>query len=372
MLQLLQECPPPLHLNTRSSKSMGASATDPFNKAVRESLCRNWSHQAERMATAVPDNTGGSEQDIESITLSHIITGFLEDEHEGESRDGSGPNVSEDSRSDAENSSAQESITFLGQQLYQIQQGASSCSTRLEVMLLGDVNRALAAAKEKLGLSIENDSEKNSLRRFIMNSLRCRGYDAGICNSRWEKTHSYPAGDYQFIDVVVEGTSKTRNDRLFVDIDFRTQFEIARPTDQFDGLLQMLPILFVGREDNLCQVIKIMCAAARWSLKDKGMHIPPWRKFWYVKAKWMGPHKRTINPDSTETFPRARQLLLQQQPGIAPLKERGTRWNVCLNDQRGLHFAQERDRSKVITEGRTLKSRISCLATASAEAESVR
>jgi uncharacterized protein (TIGR01615 family) len=104
-------------------------------------------------------------------------------------------------------------------------------------------------------------------------------------------------GDYEFIDVVIEG-SKLENERFFVDIDFRAQFEIARPSDEYNALLQQLPILFVGRADKLCEIVKIMCDAARRSLKERGMYIPPWRKYRYMQAKWMGSYKRTTNSSS--------------------------------------------------------------------------
>jgi hypothetical protein len=45
------------------------------------------------------------------------------------------------------------------------------------------------------------------------------------------------AGYYDYLDGILNGILKTTNSgrsvRLFVDLDFRTQFEIARPTRDF-------------------------------------------------------------------------------------------------------------------------------------------
>ncbi|GLJ18789.1 hypothetical protein SUGI_0335460 [Cryptomeria japonica] len=165
---------------------------------------------------------------------------------------------------------------------------SSSDNTNLEAILLQNVIKAT----EKAGLSSGMESRgKSNARPFVMKRLRCAGYDARICKSQWKQVNSYPAGDYEYIVVNTEAPSLkyNSNDRLLVDIDFRSQFEIARPTAEYSALLQMLPSCFVGRADQLRAMIKIMCDAAKISLKAEGLHLPPWRKYRYVEAKWLGP-----------------------------------------------------------------------------------
>lgn len=94
-------------------------------------------------------------------------------------------------------------------------------------------------------------------------------------------------GEYEYIDVISEG------ERVLIDIDFRSEFEIARSTSSYKSILQSLPFIFVGKSDRLQQIIAIVSEAARLSLKKKGMHIAPWRKSDYIKAKWLSPHIRT-------------------------------------------------------------------------------
>lgn len=85
------------------------------------------------------------------------------------------------------------------------------------------------------------------------------------------------------------------DDRLIIDIDFRSEFEIARSTKSYKAILQMLPHIFVGRTDRLQKIINIVSDAAKLSLKKKGMPLPPWRRADYVKAKWLTPCNRTVN-----------------------------------------------------------------------------
>uniref|UniRef100_A0A5B7B7V8 Uncharacterized protein n=1 Tax=Davidia involucrata TaxID=16924 RepID=A0A5B7B7V8_DAVIN len=124
-------------------------------------------------------------------------------------------------------------------------------------------------------------------RKIVIAGLQALGYDASICKSRWEKSPSYPAGEYEYVDVIVEG------ERLIIDIDFRSEFEIARSTKTYKTILQTLPYIFVGKPDRLQRIISIVSESAKQSLKKKGMHFPPWRKAEYVKAKWLSPYTRT-------------------------------------------------------------------------------
>lgn len=85
-------------------------------------------------------------------------------------------------------------------------------------------------------------------------------------------------------------------ERLIVDLDFRSEFEIARSTKSYRAALQALPMIFVGREDRLAEIITVMSEAARQSLKKKGLHVPPWRKPEYMRAKWLSPSHRLYPP----------------------------------------------------------------------------
>ncbi|KAD6453028.1 hypothetical protein R6Q59_015091 [Mikania micrantha] len=143
-----------------------------------------------------------------------------------------------------------------------------------------------------------NHKRKDELKKIVADGLLLIGYDASICKSRWEKSKSYPAGEYEYLDVIFED-----GDRVLIDIDFRSEFEIARPTGNYKAILQSLPYIFVGEADRLQQILSIVSEAAKLSLKKKGMHVPPWRKLEYMRSKWLSAHTRSPSSPSPSLLP---------------------------------------------------------------------
>ncbi|CAL9201418.1 unnamed protein product [Musa hybrid cultivar] len=130
-------------------------------------------------------------------------------------------------------------------------------------------------------------STKGAKRR-VVSLLRKKGLDAGLCKSSWERADRVPGGYHEYIDVIARGGA-----RYIVDINLAAEFEIARPTTDYVMLLRVLPTVFVGSRDLLERVVKLMCAAATESIRGAGMHVPPWRRREYVRAKWFSTYGRT-------------------------------------------------------------------------------
>jgi hypothetical protein len=91
--------------------------------------------------------------------------------------------------------------------------------------------------------------------------------------------------------------------RLIVELDFRSEFDLARSTKAYRAALQALPPLFVGTPDRLGQIVAVVAEAARQSLKKKGLHYPPWRKPEYMRAKWLSPHVRAGDNKASAALP---------------------------------------------------------------------
>ncbi|GFP97995.1 hypothetical protein PHJA_001943600 [Phtheirospermum japonicum] len=153
------------------------------------------------------------------------------------------------------------------------------CSSVSERNLLADTAKIV----DKNKISKRKDE---FCRKVVADGLIALGYKASICRSKWEKTSSFLAGEYEYVDVIIEG------ERLIIDIDFRSEFEIARSTKAYRLVLQTLPNIFVGKADRLEKIISVVSESAKQSLKKKGMPLPPWRKADYVKAKWLSPFTR--------------------------------------------------------------------------------
>ncbi|KAK4365952.1 hypothetical protein RND71_013832 [Anisodus tanguticus] len=152
------------------------------------------------------------------------------------------------------------------------------CASVTERNLLDDTSKIVEMNK--------STKRKDDLRKIITDELLAIGYKASICKSKWEKDSSIPAGDYEYIDVTMDG------ERVIIDVDFRSEFEIARSTGSYKAILQLLPFIFVGKADRLQQIVSIVSESSRQSLKKKDMHIAPWRKPEYMKAKWLSSYTR--------------------------------------------------------------------------------
>jgi len=109
------------------------------------------------------------------------------------------------------------------------------------------------------------------------------------------------AGDHEYIDVLVENNSG-KSERLIIDIDFRSHFEIARAVDSYNRILNSIPVVYVGSPTRLKQFLGIMVEATRTSLQQNSMPLPPWRSLAYLQAKWLSPYERITHSDNNINF----------------------------------------------------------------------
>ncbi|KAJ8423055.1 hypothetical protein Cgig2_019825 [Carnegiea gigantea] len=138
------------------------------------------------------------------------------------------------------------------------------------------------------------------IRYSLVKLLRSSGYDAAVCSSKWQGCNKVPGGDHEYIDVV-NPTSGGSSERLIIDVDFRSYFEIARAVESYDKILKSLPVVFVGSLTKLKQFLQVMAEAARISLKQNSMPLPPWRSLAYLQAKWHSPYQRIVTPEKQNT-----------------------------------------------------------------------
>ncbi|XVE77842.1 hypothetical protein DITRI_Ditri13aG0095600 [Diplodiscus trichospermus] len=232
-----------------------------------------------------------------SVCLAKMVQNFIEENNEKQqsgavrcSRNCFNRNCTDSSEDETDGIGfGDSSLTSFGE-ASEILKSLVSCASVSERNLLADTARII----EKNKICKRKD---DFCRKIVVNGLLALGYDASICKSRWEKSPSFPAGEYEYIDVIIDG------ERLLIDIDFRSEFEVARSTKTYKSMLQMLPFIFVGKADRLQKIIAIVSEALKQSLKKKGMHIPPWRKAEYVKAKWLSPHDRALPSPSPSPPP---------------------------------------------------------------------
>ncbi|PIA36660.1 hypothetical protein AQUCO_03300107v1 [Aquilegia coerulea] len=153
------------------------------------------------------------------------------------------------------------------------------------------------------------DGCRNCLMRHVSDYLRDAGYNSAICKSKWRTSHEIPSGEHTYIDVVDMLSSKKVEVRIVIELNFRAEFEMARASEEYNQLIEKLPEVYVGRSDRLKNLIKIICSAAKKCMKDRKMHLGPWRKQKYMQAKWFGSCKRTM---TTSVLPEGLSIRLQR------------------------------------------------------------
>lgn len=147
---------------------------------------------------------------------------------------------------------------------------------------------------------------------------------AGLCKSKWGKTAQLTPGNYEYVDVNVAGN------RYIVEVFMASEFEVARSTDRYASLLEVLPPIFVGKAETLKQIVRIMCRAIKKIMKRFEMSLPPWRRYAYMQAKWFSSsYKRTINDiaDKKIGFNSHEKTEKQRALGFVPMPVRN---NSCF------------------------------------------
>ncbi|KAI3823933.1 hypothetical protein L1987_05379 [Smallanthus sonchifolius] len=129
----------------------------------------------------------------------------------------------------------------------------------------------------------------------ICRQLQNSGYNSAICKSKWKSSSDIPSGEHTYIDVIDNSNRKKLEARVIIELEFRGQFEMKKGSDEYNGLVLKLPEVFVGKIERLLALIKIVSNAAKRCMKEKKMHLGPWRKQPYMEAKWVRVVERTTS-----------------------------------------------------------------------------
>ncbi|KAF5473082.1 hypothetical protein F2P56_009726 [Juglans regia] len=127
----------------------------------------------------------------------------------------------------------------------------------------------------------------------------------------------YATGEHTFLDVIENSSTSSKKGevRIIIELNFQAEFEMARASEDYNRLVQRLPEVFVGKVERLSNIIKIVCSAAKKCMKEKKMHMGPWRKHKYMQAKWLGACERKastplLSMDLSVQLPKPRASML--------------------------------------------------------------
>ncbi|KAI5003084.1 hypothetical protein ZWY2020_027734 [Hordeum vulgare] len=267
---------------------------------------------------------------------------------------------------DAEPASPADSVPTQHQTTCRIIEGILGGCTPLEMEIY---ERAMAHVRE-----MGEETRRSSLKKRLVARLRKDGYDASLCRSSWVATTQHPgvpvsstlvvappketmscsclryfnqlsihpsmslAGEHEYIDVHVAGGGGAGRTRLIVDIDFRSQFQLARPAPWYAYLSARLPAVFVGPPDRLRKAVALLCVASRRSLRESGLHVPPWRRSSYMQAKWF-PSPAPL-PDGDGAVAQQQQQSQWSVANAGPAGSRRSGLSMEMDGQDGSSWAQ--------------------------------
>ncbi|PIA45444.1 hypothetical protein AQUCO_01700756v1 [Aquilegia coerulea] len=268
--------------------------TDPLNDKVKACLCgKNLSSSgSEHVGSSSSFFSSSSSSTDEECCLSHLVYSFLEGNDSVQLQEN-------------DDSFSESSLDDPHRRRHRHRVSESEVKESIKILLNNSINsNTRRLLSHHVSIATEMFSffkpEKSIFLRKIMVFLRELGHNAGICKTKWESNGNVTAGSYEFIDVVTSNGDKCQQ-RYFIDVDFYGEFEIARPTSEYASLLKVLPRVYVGKSEELKQIVRLTSDAAKRSLKNRDLHLPPWRKNRYMQLKWFGPYRRTVNPILSST-----------------------------------------------------------------------
>ncbi|OIW06014.1 hypothetical protein TanjilG_11701 [Lupinus angustifolius] len=135
---------------------------------------------------------------------------------------------------------------------------------------------------------------RDCLQRELRDRLLKLGFNCFICKSKWTSSPGITSGEHTYLEVVDKSNTKRGEVKVVIELSLRGEFEMARANEEYNQLLRKLPEVFIGKSERLKVLVKIMCSAAKKCMKDKKMHLAPWRKQKYMLAKWVGTYDRSI------------------------------------------------------------------------------
>ncbi|XP_058726655.1 uncharacterized protein LOC131598023 [Vicia villosa] len=230
--------------------------------------------------------SSGSEHSPESLPeLSDLVLSFMEDSERSGGGGGGGGGKEKIVRDETGDEEDLEKIEMLKNFL--------DGNEDVEEDERDDKERIRREVEVAIGGLVGSDTSFPGFKRWLMSQLREKGFDAGLCKTKWEKKGKLTAGDYEYIDVNLSGK------RYIVEVSLASEFEIARPTNQYSSLLESFPQIYVGKVEDFKRIVRLMSSAIKGSMKRMDLHVAPWRRNLYMQTKWFGSYKRTTNAVGT-------------------------------------------------------------------------
>lgn len=210
---------------------------------------------------------------------------FFDDQYSGES------NSCSKYESDGDESDDPEERTLYWESQYSLLQEVLERYRMTGSKLRQEIIKSIEKAREteylcRCSNPKPSDACNNCFRRTLVNLLQDKGIKASLTTSKWRDTKKFPRGTHEYIEVIGSTGSRKKQVPYIVEVEFRDQFEIAKACNEYRKLLNQLPEYYIGKADYLTAIVRLVCDAAKRSMKEKNIHMGPWRKTSFVLMKW--------------------------------------------------------------------------------------
>ncbi|XP_051126002.1 uncharacterized protein LOC127247952 [Andrographis paniculata] len=259
---------------------------------------------------------------------------FLSEEFEGTSPTSS-VGDDEDEDEEIEEDNRRDEINRFWESQHHLLQSTIRRTTSLELRIRSITKEAVSEARStgtvcSCGGRRFDGGCRKCLMEAVCRRLQNAGFDSAICKSKWKNSADIPSGEHTFVDVMDRSNPK-KEVRVIIELNLRGEFEMARTHQEYDNLVKRLPEVFVGKMERLLELLKIVCGAAKKCMKEKKMHMAPWRKYRYMQAKWLRTCERL-------TAPPRRPLTAEKYAGRNP-RPTASMLTVDLKNFSSLHRA---------------------------------
>ncbi|KAL9432406.1 hypothetical protein AB3S75_027440 [Citrus x aurantiifolia] len=124
------------------------------------------------------------------------------------------------------------------------------------------------------------------LRRILVDRLCDKALNAALCTSKWKHTKQIPGGTHEYVELMAVTPGPKKQVPFLIELEFRDQFEMAKACDEYRKLVSQLPEFYIGKPEYLSAIVRVLCNAAKRSMKEKKIYMGPWRKRSFMEMKW--------------------------------------------------------------------------------------
>lgn len=224
-------------------------------------------------------SSGGCYSHESEPDLAAMVSDFLENSSAGA-----------ESRYSSDTDSGYSDLAFLADRISLYKNSVDQYESDLRMV----VHSLILSMPESYRIGKPETCNASCIRSYLVKLLQSCGYNANICATKWQGCGKIPGGEHEYIEVISH-----RNDgcseKYIIDLDFRSHFEIARAVKSYNVVLNCLPPVYVGTVTKLKLYLQAMVEAAKCSLKQNSMPLPPWRSLAYLEAKWESSNQKIVN-----------------------------------------------------------------------------